>query len=93
MVLIAVLLASLPLLLKCFDLPASLMPSESILDISHYAEELGRIRESMALMEDATVDSLLSSATAVSVLVAAICITAVCIYSSIAIFRTYKKSK
>lgn len=92
-VLIAVLLASLPLLLKCFDLPASLMPSESILDISHYAEELGRIRESMALMEDATVDSLLSSATAVSVLVAAICITAVCIYSSIAIFRTYKKSK
>lgn len=53
--LIVALLAALPWLLGQFDLPASLMPPEYILDISHYAETFGRICESMDSMGDPTV--------------------------------------
>lgn len=48
--LITTLLASLPLLLLQFDLPASLMPKEYILDFSHYIETFRRILSSMENM-------------------------------------------
>lgn len=49
-VLMMTLLASLPLLLLQFDLPASLMPKKYILDISHYRETFSRILSSMKNM-------------------------------------------
>ena len=57
--LIAALLAALPWLLGQFDLPASLMPSEYILDISHYIETFGHISEAMDSMNDPTVQNWL----------------------------------
>lgn len=61
--LIVALLSILPLLLDQFDLPASLMPQESILDIPHYIETFGRITASMDTMGDSTVQTWLSQAT------------------------------
>ena len=46
----AVLLGAVPVLCSRFDLPASLMPPSSILDISHYTAELGRIISSAAAL-------------------------------------------
>ncbi len=52
---IAVLLGCVPLILHLFDLPASLMPKESILDIAHYAETFDRITASMNVLGDPSV--------------------------------------
>lgn len=60
--LIVVLLSSLPLLLDQFDLPASLMPQESILDIPHYTVTFNRITTSMDTMDDPTVRNWLTQA-------------------------------
>ena len=60
--LIGVLMSALPLLLNRFDLPASLMPQESILDIPHYIETFHRITASMDSMGDPTVREWLSQA-------------------------------
>ena len=59
MFLIALLLMSLPWLLDQFDLPASLMPPEYVLVISHYAETFGRICEAMESLGDSTVHNWL----------------------------------
>lgn len=67
--LIVVLLFGLPLLLKQFDLPASLMPQESILDIPHYIETFNRITTSMDAMGDPTVQNWLSQAAITSAIV------------------------
>lgn len=61
--LIALLLAAVPLLLCAIDLPASLMPEESILDVGHYAEEFTRISEAMEAMGDTRVREWQSAAT------------------------------
>lgn len=70
--LIAVLLCAIPVLLGQFDLPASLMPPEFILDIPHYVEEFQRITQSMASMGDYTVQTWLNQAATASLLVALI---------------------
>lgn len=59
---IAALLGSVPLLCGCFDLPASLMPPESILDIAHYVKEFRLITDSMAAMRQTTVQTDLTEA-------------------------------
>ncbi len=60
--LIAGMLVALPGLLDRFDLPASLMPKEYILDIRHYTETFARITSSMKEMGDLSVQDLLSRA-------------------------------
>lgn len=92
-VLIVVLLAALPILTKCFDLPASLMPTESILDISHYADEFGKITSSMDMLGDPTVDDWILTSKIISILVMSLSTLAVCIYSAIQIYHHYKKIK
>ena len=89
-VLIVVLLTVMPILTKCFDLPASLMPPESILDFSHYSEEFERIVSSMDLLGDSTVNDWLLKSKIISILVFVFSTLAVCIYSVILI-RHYKK--
>ncbi len=59
---IGALLTAVPLLTECFDLPASLLPKESILDISHYVGEFQRITASMATLGDASVQDWLTQA-------------------------------
>ena len=68
--LIAVLLSLLPVLMNQLDLPASLMPQESILDIPHYQETFNRITTSMDSMGDPTVQDWISQATAICWMVA-----------------------
>lgn len=92
-VLIVVLLAAVPILTKCFDLPASLMPPESILDFSHYSEEFERIVSSMDLLGDSTVNDWLLKSKIISILVFVFSNLAVCIYSAIQIYHHYKKIK
>ncbi len=60
--LVSLLLGSVLLLRRMFDLPASLMPEKSILDISHYTETFQRIRSSMDAMADQRVENWLSQA-------------------------------
>lgn len=67
--LIGLLLGAVPLLYSLFDLPASLMPREFILDISHYVEEFRRIMQSMASMGDYRVYNWLTQATMVSTVI------------------------
>ncbi len=71
-VVIAALLSILPLLLGQFDLPASLMPEESILDIRHYVNDFSRIISSMDSMQDSTVREWLFRAGWISILVIAL---------------------
>lgn len=68
--LICVLLGAVPLLCAFFDMPASLMPPEFILDIPHYVGEFQRITQSMASMGDYTVQTWLNQAATASILVA-----------------------
>ena len=49
------LIISLPWMLDRFDLPASLMPREYILDLSHYAQAIGRLLASADKMGVSTV--------------------------------------
>ena len=67
--LIGALFACLPKLLGQFDLPASLMPPTSILDISYYAELFGRILSSMEALGDPRVQEWLARGAAGSALI------------------------
>ena len=69
--LIVGLLALLPWLLSQFDLPASLMPPEFILDLSHYADNFGKITASMDALNDSTVHGWLSNAAVSSAIIVA----------------------
>ena len=60
--LIAALFAALPYLQGRFDLPASLMPPSSILDLSHYRETFSRITEAMDTLGVPAVGEQLSRA-------------------------------
>ncbi len=68
--LICVLLGAVPILCNFFDLPASLMPKEAILDIPHYVGEFQRITQSMAALGDYSVQGWLNQATTISALIA-----------------------
>jgi hypothetical protein len=70
----AALLGAIPLLCDQFNLPASLMPPTSILDISHYAGELQRVTAAMETIGNNTVRSWYSQAATLSALVAAVSI-------------------
>lgn len=72
--LIGGLLCVIPTLLEQFDLPASLLPPEFILDIPHYVREFQRITASMASLGETSVEFWLTQATTASVLVALISI-------------------
>lgn len=67
--LIGALFACLPKLLGQFDLPASLMPPTSILDISYYAELFDRILSSMDALGDPRVQEWLTRGAAGSALI------------------------
>lgn len=71
---IAALLGAVPVLCEYFDLPVSLMPKESILDISHYVGEFQRITASMAALGETSVEFWLTQAITASLLVALISI-------------------
>ena len=60
--LIAAMYAAIPRLLTQFDLPASLMPRKTILDVSHYVQEFRRIIQCMDTMGQTTVREWLSQA-------------------------------
>ena len=60
--LIAGILGSLPWLTSKFDLPASLMPKESILDISHYQQTFERIFSSLEKLGSNMLQGTLSMA-------------------------------
>ena len=62
LLLIAALLPTLLWLLRQFDLPASLMPRESILDLAHYRETFTRIVGAMDAMDDHSVREALERA-------------------------------
>ena len=70
----AALLGAIPLLCDQFNLPASLMPPTSILDISHYAGELQRVITAMKTIGNSAVRSWYSQAATLSALVAAVSI-------------------
>ena len=72
--LIGGLLCVIPVLLEQFDLPASLLPPEFILDISHYVGEFQRMTSAMADMGNDTLKTWLTQATTSSLLVALISI-------------------
>ena len=91
----AALMAVLPWLLSRFDLPASLMPAESILDISHYTQTFSRILSSLDSLGDRTVHEALGQATAASAVVLGIgvLVTAALIALENRICRPQKQSK
>lgn len=70
--LIGVFLGAVPVLCEFFDLPASLMPKEFILDIPHYIETFRRITASMAALGDYSVHGWLTQAAIASFLIAGI---------------------
>ena len=90
-ILIFVLHGSVPIMLGCFDLPASLIPPESILDFSHYSEEFERIVSSMDLLGDSTVDDWLFTSKLLSVIVLTLSLTSVVVYSAIQLKRRSEK--
>lgn len=91
--LIVVLLSALPLLLNQFDLPASLMPQESILDISHYIETFGRITASMDAMGDPTVQSWLSQAATTCLVVAGVSVAVAGAIITVEGILSYRRTK
>ena len=66
LLLIAGAMTMIPWLLGRFDLPASLMPKEIMLDIPHYLAEFQRITTAMDDLGDPTVHNWLMQATAIS---------------------------
>ena len=68
--LIALCLGAVPMLCQCFDLPASLMPKENILDISHYITTFQRITSSMEALADPSVQGWLDRAATTSAWIA-----------------------
>ena len=91
--LIVVLLSSIPLLLNQFDLPASLMPQESILDIPHYIETFGRITSSMDSLDDSTVQSWLSQAVTTCWVVAGLSIAVTGAIVTVEGILSYRRTK
>ena len=77
LLLIVLLMAVVPILLMQFDLPASLMPEESILDIQHYVEDFARIHDAMDSMNDTRVREWQSRAMLESAAVAGLGVAAI----------------
>ena len=65
-------MAVVPWLLGQFDLPASLMPPEFIVDLGHYVGEFGRITSAMDSLGDPTVKNWLLNASSISAAIAVI---------------------
>lgn len=70
-------LGGLHILLGCIDLPATMLPQKSILDISHYVEKLSLIRRELAAIESTILDDAFATAARGCALVAGIGIAAV----------------
>lgn len=93
--LIAGSIGSLPWLTAQFDLPASLMPQESILDISHYLETFKRIFSSLEeLGSDMLQDTLsMAMSTCTAVLVLVLLLTALVIAAEALICRQLREQE
>lgn len=93
--LITGLLVLLPWMLSQFDLPASLMPPEFILDLSHYANNFGRITSAMDALGDPRVHGWLSNAAITSAVILAASVLLPCSIIAIEgmIARRREKSK
>lgn len=94
LILMAGALAMIPWLLGQFDLPASLMPKESILDIFHYAAEFNRITTAMDALGDLSVHNWLARTAVISagVLVGTVLLTVGLRLTECKLFRNKKES-
>lgn len=72
----AAILGALSATVERIDLPASMLPPKSLLDISHYAEELSAIRSQLSAMGSTILDDAFSYAVRGSAVVAGIGVAA-----------------